>query len=103
MGFTVKVEWQREDGSTASVDLGAVECGPCRSASDVGLALADAHYLLKTPEDRFGLRTTSKTLRGGTDVPDLTTTAAAEGSAAAAFPHGAGHGGAGQPALPGLS
>ena len=47
MGFTVKVEWQREDGSTASVDLGAVECGPCRSASDVGLALADAKPILR--------------------------------------------------------
>lgn len=46
MRLTVKVEWQREDGSTASADLGAVECGPCRPASDVGLARVDAKPIL---------------------------------------------------------
>lgn len=46
MRFTVKVEWYREDGTSASVELGSVERGPCQSASDVGLALADAKPIL---------------------------------------------------------
>jgi len=46
MGFTVKVEWQLEDGSIASAELGTMECGPCRSASDLGLVLADAKPIL---------------------------------------------------------
>ena len=47
MRFRVKVEWQCEDGSIASAELGAVECGPCVSASDVGLAMADAKPVLR--------------------------------------------------------
>lgn len=45
--FTVKVEYQCEDGATAFVDLGIVECGPCQSASDVGLTLADTKPILR--------------------------------------------------------
>jgi len=47
MRFTLKVEWQRDNGSTSCVELGTVECGPCRSASDVGLTWTDAKPILR--------------------------------------------------------
>jgi hypothetical protein len=44
--YRVKIEWNREDGSIATAELGQIECGPCQSAADVGLKLADAKPLL---------------------------------------------------------
>jgi Sulfatase-modifying factor enzyme 1 len=41
MQFTVKVEWSREDGSIAAAEIGLVDSGVCRSATDVGLKLAE--------------------------------------------------------------
>ena len=46
MLYRVKVEWENEDGSISSADLGQVERGPCESAGDVGLKLAEAKALL---------------------------------------------------------
>ena len=37
MQYRVKIEWNREDGSIATAELGQIECGPCHSAADVGL------------------------------------------------------------------
>jgi hypothetical protein len=46
MQFTIKVEWQREDGSLATEEMGPVDVGPCQSAADVGLQLADGQRIL---------------------------------------------------------
>jgi hypothetical protein len=44
--FTITVNWQREDGSIATTQLGTLDRGACRSAEDVGLQLADAKRIL---------------------------------------------------------
>ena len=44
--FTITVNWRREDGSTATTQLGTLDRGACRSAEDVGLQLADAKRIL---------------------------------------------------------
>jgi hypothetical protein len=46
MLYRVKVEWENEDRSISSADLGQFERGPCESADDVGLKLAEAKALL---------------------------------------------------------
>jgi hypothetical protein len=46
MQYRVKIEWNQEDGSFATAEFGQVECGPCQSAADVGVKLADAKPLL---------------------------------------------------------
>src|SRR6202162_1056980 len=44
--FTITVNWRREDGTTATTQLGTLDRGACRSAEDVGLQLADAKRIL---------------------------------------------------------
>ena len=46
MQYRVKIEWNQEDGSFATAEFGQVDCGPCQSAADVGVKLADAKPLL---------------------------------------------------------
>lgn len=46
MRYRVKLEWDQDDGVTATADLGEVECGACVSAADVGLTLANVKPLL---------------------------------------------------------
>lgn len=46
MHFTIKVEWQREDGGREMTDLATVAVRPCQAAADVGLQLADGKQLL---------------------------------------------------------
>jgi hypothetical protein len=44
--FTITVNWQREDGSITTTQLGTMDRGACRSAEDVGLQLADGKQIL---------------------------------------------------------
>jgi hypothetical protein len=46
MRFTVKVEWQQEDGTVATAELGRLDGGGLHSANDLGLKLADAKPIL---------------------------------------------------------
>src|SRR5580704_13280310 len=44
--FIITVNWQREDGSITTTQLGTLDRGACLSAVDVGLQLADAKRIL---------------------------------------------------------
>ena len=44
--FIITVNWQREDGSITTTQLGTLDRGACRSTVDVGLQLADAKRIL---------------------------------------------------------
>jgi hypothetical protein len=44
--FIITVNWQREDGSIATTQLGTLDRSAFRSAVDVGLQLADAKRIL---------------------------------------------------------
>ena len=46
MHFTIKVEWQREDGDKETAELATVDVRPCQAAGDVGLQIADGKQLL---------------------------------------------------------
>jgi hypothetical protein len=46
MRFTVKVEWQQEDGTVATAELGELDAGGLRSATDLGLKLSDTKPVL---------------------------------------------------------
>ena len=46
MHFTIRVEWQREDGTTATAELVTADHGPCESAGDVGLKLVAAKRIV---------------------------------------------------------
>jgi hypothetical protein len=46
MRFTLKVEWQQDDGTVATAELGELYAGGLRSASDLGLKLSDAKPVL---------------------------------------------------------
>jgi hypothetical protein len=46
MQYTIKAEWEQEDGSVIVAELGTIEGEACQSASDVGLKLADVKPLL---------------------------------------------------------
>lgn len=46
MHFTIKVEWQREDGVAETVELATVYARPCQAAADVGLQLEDGKQFL---------------------------------------------------------
>ena len=46
MRYTIKVEWEQEDGSVATAEPGTLEAHSCQSAADVGLKLADVKPLL---------------------------------------------------------
>ncbi len=46
MRFTVKVEWQQEDGRVATVELGRIDSDGLNSATDLGLKLSDTKPLL---------------------------------------------------------
>jgi hypothetical protein len=46
MRFTVKVEWQQEDGTLALAELGEVYAGDLRTATDLGLKLSDTKPIL---------------------------------------------------------
>ena len=45
--FTITANWQREDGSITTTQLGTLDRDGCRSAKDVGLQLADAKRILR--------------------------------------------------------
>ena len=49
--FTITVNWRREDGSTATTQLGTLDRDTCRSAEEVGLQLADAKPILGRLEE----------------------------------------------------
>jgi hypothetical protein len=46
MRFTVKVEWQREDGTVATAELGDLDVDRLHSATDLGLKLSDTKPIL---------------------------------------------------------
>lgn len=46
MRFIVKVEWQEEDGTVATAELGQIDSNALQSASDVGLKLSDTKPIL---------------------------------------------------------
>jgi hypothetical protein len=46
MRFTVKVEWQQEDGTVVTAELGKLNAGGLRSATDLGLKLFDTKPIL---------------------------------------------------------
>jgi hypothetical protein len=46
MRYTIKVEWEQENGSLVTAELGIVESSVCQSAADVGLRLTDVKPLL---------------------------------------------------------
>jgi hypothetical protein len=51
MRFTVKVEWQEENGSVATAELGKIESAALQSAADVGLKLSDTKPILVQLQD----------------------------------------------------
>jgi hypothetical protein len=46
MQFTVKVEWQQEDGTVAMAELGRIDSDGLNSATDFGLKLSDTKPIL---------------------------------------------------------
>ena len=46
MRYTVKLEWEQENGDLGIVELGVVDSTACESAADVGLRLGDVKPLL---------------------------------------------------------
>jgi hypothetical protein len=44
--FTIRVEWQRKDGTTATAELLTPDHGSCESAGDVGLKLTEAKRIV---------------------------------------------------------
>jgi len=46
MRYRVKVEWENEDGSSETAELGQLEAGPCLTESAVGLKLAAAQEIM---------------------------------------------------------
>jgi len=46
MQFTVKMEWEQEDGTVGMIELGRIESGAPQSAVDVGLKLSDTKPIL---------------------------------------------------------
>ena len=46
MHFTIRVEWRRQDGTTATEELVTQNQDICKSAGDVGLPLAEAKRIL---------------------------------------------------------
>ena len=46
MKFTVKVEWQQEDGTVATAELGRMNADGLNSATDLGLKLSDTKPIL---------------------------------------------------------
>ncbi len=50
MQFTVKVEWQQNDGSIASSSVATIDLESCQSAADVGLKLVEGKCILSRLE-----------------------------------------------------
>ena len=46
MHFTIRVEWQRKDGTTPTAELVTTDHSPCESGGDVGLKLAEAKRIV---------------------------------------------------------
>jgi hypothetical protein len=46
MRFTVKVEWQQEDGTVTTAELGRIDSDALHSAADLGLKLSDTKPIL---------------------------------------------------------
>jgi hypothetical protein len=46
MRFTVKVEWQQEDGTVTTAELGRIDSDALHSAADLGLNLSDTKPIL---------------------------------------------------------
>jgi hypothetical protein len=46
MHFTIRVEWRRQDGTTATEELVTQNQDACKSAGDVGLPLAEAKRIV---------------------------------------------------------
>jgi hypothetical protein len=46
MHFTIRVEWQREDGPVSTAELVTSDHGACGSGGDVGLKLAEAKRIV---------------------------------------------------------
>ena len=46
MRFTVKVEWQQEDGTATTAELGRIDSDALHSAADLGLKLSDTKPIL---------------------------------------------------------
>ena len=46
MHFTIRVEWRRHDGTTATEELVTQNQDSCKSAGDVGLPLAEAKRIV---------------------------------------------------------
>ena len=46
MQFTVKVEWQQEDGTVATAELGRIDSEKLNLATDLGLKLPDTKPIL---------------------------------------------------------
>ena len=57
MRYRIKLEWENEDGSVESAELGDVEAGACGSAADVGVKHAAAKQVLSRRE--CGISTTA--------------------------------------------
>jgi hypothetical protein len=46
MHFTIRVEWRRQDGTTATEELVTQNQDACKSAGDVGLPLTEAKRIV---------------------------------------------------------
>ena len=46
MRYSIKVEWQLEDGRQTGIEVGQLDVGACQKAADVGLKLDEVKPLL---------------------------------------------------------
>jgi hypothetical protein len=51
MRFTVKVEWQQDDGTVVTAEVGELYAGGLGSATDLGLKLSEAKPVLTRPQN----------------------------------------------------
>ena len=66
MRFTVKVEWQQEDGTVTTAELGRIDSDALHSAADLGLKLSSIEVfepMLTAEEAAAQLRMHTKTLQ----------------------------------------